>query len=157
MNFLGNLLKALFAPFRAVLVSFGHALGINTTTNSPSPVASTASASQSVSPENLGARAAKSPRLRRFFGGVGPEKRTRWPRRGLPRLLSLTGIDVVPPPGNSHCLQRRRRRQPAACLWVCGLTCEQSALLGPVERQIKPGQTRRGKLYGLSTLKDCLD
>jgi hypothetical protein len=31
----------------------------------------------------------------------------------------------------------------------CGSICEQSVLLGPVERQIEPGQTRRCELVGL--------
>ena len=33
--------------------------------------------------------------------------------------------------------------------WLCGSTCEQSALLGPVQGQIEFGQTRRGQLDGL--------
>ena len=38
-----------------------------------------------------------------------------------------------------------------------GSTCEQSALLGPVQRQIKFGQTRRGQLDGLPALHDRFD
>ena len=32
--------------------------------------------------------------------------------------------------------------------WLCGSACEQSTLLGPVQRQIEFGQTRRGELDG---------
>src|SRR6201993_2141785 len=37
------------------------------------------------------------------------------------------------------------------------LTCEQSVLLGPVERQIEFAQTRRGEFTGLPPLQDRLD
>ena len=37
------------------------------------------------------------------------------------------------------------------------LACKQSVLLGPVERQIEFGQTRRGELDGLPPLQDRLD
>src|SRR5712671_2811215 len=37
------------------------------------------------------------------------------------------------------------------------LTCEQSVLLDPVERQIEFGQTRRGELDGLPALQDRFD
>jgi len=37
------------------------------------------------------------------------------------------------------------------------LTCEQSVLLGPVQRQIEFPQTRRGELDGLPALEDGLD
>ena len=37
------------------------------------------------------------------------------------------------------------------------LTCQQSALLGPVQRQIEFGQPRRGELDGLPPLQDRLD
>ena len=40
---------------------------------------------------------------------------------------------------------------------LCGSTCEQSALLAPVQRQIKFGQTRRGQLDGLPALQDRFD
>src|SRR3974390_3596649 len=36
------------------------------------------------------------------------------------------------------------------------LTCEQSVLLGPVERQIELAQTRRGEFTGLPPLQDPL-
>src|SRR5438445_13591017 len=39
----------------------------------------------------------------------------------------------------------------------CGLACEQFVLLGPVQRQIKFGQPRRGQLDGLPALQDRLD
>jgi anti-sigma factor ChrR (cupin superfamily) len=45
----------------------------------------------------------------------------------------------------------------AACLRICSLTCEQSALIGPVERQIEPDQTRRRELDRLLALKDLLN
>ena len=38
-----------------------------------------------------------------------------------------------------------------------GSACEQPVLLGPVERQIEFGQTRRGELDGLAALQDGLD
>ena len=47
--------------------------------------------------------------------------------------------------------------RPAVYLLVCGSTCEQSALLGPVQWQIEFGQTRRGELDGLPALQDRLD
>ena len=37
------------------------------------------------------------------------------------------------------------------------LACKQSVLLGPVERQIEFGQTRRGEFTGLPPLQDRLD
>ena len=40
---------------------------------------------------------------------------------------------------------------------VCGLACKQSVLLGPVERQIEFGQTRRGELDGLAALQHRFD
>src|SRR6266852_6873388 len=40
---------------------------------------------------------------------------------------------------------------------TCGLTCEQSVLLGPVQRQIEFGQTRCGELDGLPALQDRFD
>ena len=40
---------------------------------------------------------------------------------------------------------------------LCDSTCEQSALLGPVRRQIEFGQTRRGQLDGLPALQDRFD
>src|SRR6202011_5965867 len=39
----------------------------------------------------------------------------------------------------------------------CGLACEQFVLLGPVQRQIEFGQSRRGELGGLAPLQDRLD
>ena len=49
------------------------------------------------------------------------------------------------------------RRDPAPLSPGCGLACEQSALLDPVERQIECCQTRRGERDGLPTLQDRLD
>ena len=40
---------------------------------------------------------------------------------------------------------------------VCDLTCEQSELLGPVQRQIEFCETRRGELDRLPPLQDRLD
>jgi len=53
-------------------------------------------------------------------------------------------------------------RPPGAAAWgisvrTCGLTCEQSVLLGPVHRQIEFAQTRRGELDGLPALQDRFD
>ena len=41
--------------------------------------------------------------------------------------------------------------------WLCGLTCEQSALLGPIQGQIEFCQTRCGELAGLPALQDRFD
>jgi len=41
--------------------------------------------------------------------------------------------------------------------WLCGSACEQFALLGPVQRQIEFGQTRRGERDGLPALQDRVD
>src|ERR1700682_783246 len=45
---------------------------------------------------------------------------------------------------------------PGAYLSGFGLTCEQSALLGPVQRQIDFRQPRRGELDGVPALQDRL-
>src|SRR6516165_9130046 len=59
---------------------------------------------------------------------------------------------------SSHRGCLRRARQFGAGLRVTGtLTCEQSVLLGPVERQIELAQTRRGEFTGLPPLQDRLD
>ena len=47
--------------------------------------------------------------------------------------------------------------RPADYLRVCGLAGEQSVLLGPVERQIEFGETRRSEFDGLPTLQARLD
>ena len=58
-------------------------------------------------------------------------------------------------------LQRRAARGGGRGLGqisrFAGLTCEQSVLLGPVERQIELAQTRRGEFTGLPPLQDRLD
>ena len=41
--------------------------------------------------------------------------------------------------------------------YAIGSACEQPVLLGPVERQIEFGPTRRGELDGLPTLQDCVN
>ena len=46
---------------------------------------------------------------------------------------------------------------PGAYLSGFGLTCEQSALLGPVQRQVDFRQARCGELDGLPALQDRLD
>src|SRR5437016_1724151 len=59
----------------------------------------------------------------------------------------------------------RRRGKPGAgygrglqhISWLCGSTCEQSALLGPIQWQIEFGQTRRGELDGLPAWQDRFD
>jgi hypothetical protein len=48
-------------------------------------------------------------------------------------------------------------RPGAISVRTCGLTCEQSVLLGPIQRQIEFAQTRRGELVGLPALEDRLD
>src|SRR5882672_1658860 len=40
---------------------------------------------------------------------------------------------------------------------VCGLACEQSVLLDPVQREIEFRQTGCGERDGLPAVKDCLD
>jgi len=75
--------------------------------------------------------------------------------------VSLTGIDAVPLQQSSTGSQRRGGRGEGRGLrhasWLCGSACEQFALLGPVQRQIEFGQTRRGELDGLPALQDRFD
>ena len=75
--------------------------------------------------------------------------------------VSLTGIDAVPLQQSSTRSQRRggrgEGRGPRHTFWLCGSACEQFALLGPVQRQIEFGQTRRGELDGLPALQDRFD
>ena len=75
--------------------------------------------------------------------------------------VSLTGIDAVPLQQSSTRSQRRGGRGEGRGLrhtfWLCGSACEQFALLGPVQRQIEFGQTRRGERDGLPALQDRLD
>ena len=52
---------------------------------------------------------------------------------------------------------QKLRRDPARLSPGCGLACEQSALLDPVQRQIKCCQTRRAELDGLPAPQDRLD
>src|SRR6516165_4105532 len=72
--------------------------------------------------------------------------------------FSLTGIDAVPVQESSTRSQRRGGRGEGRGLrhtsWLCGSACEQFALLGPVQRQIEFGQTRRGERDGLPALQD---
>ena len=72
--------------------------------------------------------------------------------------VSLTGIDAVPLQQSSTRSQRRggrgEGRGPRHTFWLCGSACEQFALLGPVQRQIEFGQTRRGERDGLPALQD---
>src|SRR5262252_10858111 len=75
-------------------------------------------------------------------------------------LFSLSDIDAVPLRQSSDRSQRRARRGgTTACTYplVVRLSCEQSALLGPVQWQIELGQTRRGQLDGLPALQDRVD
>jgi hypothetical protein len=55
-----------------------------------------------------------------------------------------------------RCAGRRGVTRPGVYL-SSSLTCQQPALLGPVQRQIEFGQTRRGELDGLPALHDRLD
>ena len=52
---------------------------------------------------------------------------------------------------------KQLRRDPARLSPGCGLPCEQSALLDPVQRQIECCQTRRAELDRLPALQDRLD
>jgi hypothetical protein len=69
---------------------------------------------------------------------------------------SLTGIEAVPPWGRPDRLQRRSGRAvncgPSMAVRFAYSACEQSVLLGPIERQIEFGQPRRGELDGLPAL-----
>ena len=75
--------------------------------------------------------------------------------------VSLTGIDAVPLQQSSTRSQPHGGRGEGRGLrhisWLCGSTCEQFALLGPVQRQIEFGQTRRGERDGLPALQDRVD
>src|SRR5207302_10250933 len=71
--------------------------------------------------------------------------------------LSLTGIDAVPP-GRSQPSTRRAQ----ALAWTHSIegrssVSEQATLIGPVERQIEFGKTRRSEFDGLPALQDRLD
>src|ERR1700732_1244057 len=74
-----------------------------------------------------------------------------------PGRFSLTGIDAVPP-GRSQ----RSTRRDQALAWThsiegCSSVREQAVLIGPVERQIESGETRRSEFDGLPALQDRLD
>ena len=94
------------------------------------------------------------------MGGLGPEKRMGRPRGGFParflcRALMQSHLVKVWTVGNKA--KAAVIPRPAIYLWGCGLACEQSALLDPIERQIEFGQTRRGEIGALAALDDHLD
>src|SRR6516165_4149922 len=63
-------------------------------------------------------------------------------------------------PGAARTICKTRSRGDKSRLGIssfCGLGSEKPVLLGPVERQVELGQTRRGKLDRLPALQDCLD
>src|ERR1700730_11042481 len=71
--------------------------------------------------------------------------------------FSLTGIDVVPL-GKS----KRATRKAQALAWTHSVegrssVRQETTLIGPVERQIEFGKTRRSEFDGLSALQDRLD
>ena len=74
----------------------------------------------------------------------------------VPAVLSFFSdrLDAVPPQESSEGSRSRASRRgchgPDIHAWVCGLACEQSVLLRPIERQIEFRQTRRGKVDGLA-------
>src|SRR6516162_394463 len=78
-----------------------------------------------------------------------------------PRTTALISAGSVPPVESSDRLQRRAGRGGGRGLGqisrFAALTCEQSVLLRPVERQIELAQTRRGECTGLPPLQDRLD
>src|SRR6516164_10627040 len=116
---------------------------------------------ESVSAVNPGL-SAKSPAVwRRSACDWGREKGRAGHEPALLGRFSLTGIDAVPPAESSDRLQRRAGRGGGRGLgqisWFAALTCEQSVLLGPVERQIELAQTRGGAFTGLPPLQDRLD
>ena len=75
-----------------------------------------------------------------------------------PGRFSLTGIDAVPP-GRSQ----RSTRRAQAWAWAhlverrSSAARQQAALIGPVERQIEFGKTRRSEFDGLPAVQDRLD
>ena len=119
------------------------------------------SANESVSAGSRGRYRPQSRLWRRSGPASGREKG----RGGCDRTrfgpVSLTGIDAVPLRQSSGRAQRPAARDRSRGLRhisrLCGSTCEQSALLGPVQGQIEFGQTRCGQLDGLPALQDRFD
>src|SRR6266851_435627 len=71
--------------------------------------------------------------------------------------FSLTGIDVVP-----HREIKAPTRKAQALAWTHSVegrssVRQETTLIGPVERQIEFGKTRRSEFDGLSALQDRLD
>ena len=104
---------------------------------------------------------AKSPALSRP-SAHGWRRETGWAdcNPALVGVFSLTGVDAVPSWGGANHVQRRVGRGDNRGWGIssfCGLGSEKPVLLGPVERQVELGQTRRGKLDRLPALQDCLD
>ena len=98
---------------------------------------------------------------RRSARGWGRDKGRAGREPVLLGSFSLSGIDAVPPRESAAVLQRHAGRSrdhgPRHLCLGLRLSCQQSALLGPVERQIEFGQPRRGELDGLPALLDGFD
>ena len=118
------------------------------------------SSTESVSAVNPGAVGEKPRTLAAVCVWRGREKGRVGCELALLGGFSLAGIDAVPPREGSDHLQRRLAAVGAAA-WGRSpglrLTCEQSALLGPVQWQIDFRQPRRCELDGLPPLQDRLD
>src|SRR6266404_9737475 len=83
-----------------------------------------------------------------FAGSVSLEETREWDVLGHEQArlgcFSLTGIDAVPP-REIKALNERSPGQAWAPLEGRCSVRQQAALIGPVERQIEFGETRRGK------------
>jgi len=75
--------------------------------------------------------------------------------------LTLPKWDCINPPSEKQGIATIRRPRGGGrgrrISWLCGSTCEQSALLGPVQWQIEFGLMRRGELDGLPALQARVD
>src|SRR6267142_6585976 len=126
-------------------------------TNSSNPLSPS---TESVSAVNPGAVGEKPRTLAAVCVWRGREKGRVGCELALLGGFSLAGIDAVPPREGSDHLQRRLAAVGAAA-WGRSpglrLTCEQSVLLAPVQRQIEFRQTCRRELDGLPALQDRFD
>ena len=71
--------------------------------------------------------------------------------------FSLTGIDAVPPRKISALNEKSPGRGLGTLCRGCSSARQEAALIGPVERQIEFGKTRRSEFDGLPALQDRLD
>ena len=71
--------------------------------------------------------------------------------------FSLTGIDAVPPGKSTALNDKAHTGAGGRSVAERSSAREQSVLVGPIERQIEFGETRRRKLDGLPTVQDRLD